>query len=156
MNIDARQASSIVRAVVGDNALTPAAADAIIAIAWIAIDADMTEDEAELASIDGITAAVRERAGIPAGTPLHPVAEIPTDDEEIVNRIAQLKPSLTDTPSRELAYTIAHVLTIVDLQIQPSEDSFLVILGEELGIAEERAKDLTSIVVESLTPGASD
>jgi hypothetical protein len=152
MNIDARQATNIVHTVAGDHPLAPAAADAIIAIAWIAIDADRTEDEAELGSIDAISAAVRERARLPASTPPAPVADVPTDDEEIVTRLSHLKPSLPDTASRELAYTFAHVLTIVDLQIQPSEDSFLVILARELGIAEDRAQDLAASVVESLTP----
>ena len=153
MNIDASQASSIVRAIAGDHPLAPAAAEAIVAIAWIAVDADSTEDQDELASIAPIIAAVRGWAGIPATTPPPPVADVPTDDEELVARLTNLKASLPDAASRELAYAFAHVLTIVDLQIQPSEDSFLVILGRELGIADERAKDLTTTVVESLTPG---
>jgi hypothetical protein len=153
MNIDASQASSIVRAIAGDHPLAPAAADAIIAIAWIAVDADMTEDQDELASIEAIVAAVRERAGIPASTPPPPVADVPTDDEELVTRLTHLKPSLPDTTSRELAYAFAHVLTIVDFEIQPSEKSFLVILARELDISDDRAMELTGRVVESLTPG---
>ena len=152
MNIDASHATNIVRAVAGDHPLAPAAADAIIAIAWIAIDADRTEDEDELGSIEAISAAVRERAGIPNSTPPAPVADVPTDDEEIVARLSQLTLALPDTASRELAYAFAHVLTIVDLQIQPSEDSFLVILARELGIAEDRANELAASVIESLTP----
>jgi hypothetical protein len=153
MNIDARQAASIVATIAGDQVLTPAAADAIIAIAWIAVDADMVESGDELASLEAISAAVRDRAGIPASTPAAPLADVPTDDEELINRIAQLKPSLAEMATRELAYAFAHVLTIIDFEIQPSENSFLALLGRELGIADDRAKDLTMSVAESLTPG---
>jgi hypothetical protein len=151
MNIDERQAAHIVQTIAGEHTLAPAAAEAIIEVAWIAVDADQDEEPEELAALDAIAAAVRKKAGVAAGPVVHD-AEIPTDDEALERRLEQLMASLPDKWSRELAYVFAHILAIADFQISPNEDGFLVIARDTFGIEDDRAAELTTKVVEGLQP----
>lgn len=152
MKIDVAHADSIVRSIAGEHPLSPSAADAIVKVAWLAIDADMMEDAEELASIEAISDAVRAKAGVSAGEPLASIEDIPTDDEEIERRLEQLMAELPDRWSRELAYAFAHVLTVVDYEISPSEDAMLVHMRECFGLVDERANELAAMALETVQP----
>jgi len=152
MKIDVAHADNIVRSIAGEHPLSPSGADAVVKVAWLAIDADMMEDADELASIEAISDAVRAKAGIASTDPITPIDDIPTDDEEIERRLEQMMAELPDRWSRELAYAFAHVLTVVDYEISPSEDAMLVHMRECFGIPDDRANEIAASALESLQP----
>ena len=71
------------------------------------------------------------------------------DDSE---RLLTLAKQLTAVPSRELAYSVAHLLTISDVAIAPEEDDMLVDLRTALDISEDRAEELARVIGAAVTP----
>ena len=84
------------------------------------------------------------------------MADVPTptfaSDDEDADRLVSLAKKLTLVPSRELAYSVAHLLTISDIAIAPEEDSLLVDLRTALDITEDRALELATTMGAAITP----
>ncbi len=146
MNLHPAAIRSIVRARHA-GPLPPADAEAILGLCQLAVDADGREDADEIAMFFAFGAAVNELAGI-AG------ADTPTfasdlDDGEQLDVLAQ---QLVTQPSRELAYTIAYVLTVADVDIAPEESEFIENLRAALRIEPDRADALAAEIGAAITP----
>jgi len=146
MNIDAGRFREILQAQ-HPGPLSPIDAETIVAIAQLAVDADGQEDADEIRMFFALGKAVFGLAGMAEAT-------TPTfaDSEDDAERLVALAKQLTAVASRELAYTVAHRLTISDVAIAPEEDDLLVELRTALEIAEDRAEELAATIGAAVTP----
>jgi hypothetical protein len=151
MKIDVSQVRAILDAVLDDRKLTPPEAGGVIAIAWLAVDADHREDDDEVASLDAIGAEVHARAGIPKDAPIPPVTPVPMDDEEMAMRLDKLAPGL-GAGAREAGYALAYALIVVDFELAVGESAFLTMLRDKFQLSDERVLDLSVAVGEAVTP----
>ena len=76
----------------------------------------------------------------------------PNCDEDDDERIHGLAAKLSTSASKELAYAVSHLLTVVDVQIAPEEEAFLESLRTALGIDDDRADDLAAQLGAAITP----
>jgi len=146
MTIDPAQLTTALRTI-HPGTLSGGDAETIVALAQLAVDADGQEDADEIKMFFALGKSVFELAGL-KDTPTPTFAADEEDDE----RLKSLASTLSTPQSRELAYTACHLLTVIDVQIQPEEDNFLVALREALQIAEERADELAATAAEAITP----
>ena len=146
MNIDAGRFREILQAQ-HPGPLSPIDAETIVAIAQLAVDADGQEDADEIRMFFALGKAVFGLAGMAEAT-------TPTfaDSEDDAERLVALAKQLTAVASSELAYTVAHLLTISDVAIAPEEDDLLVELRTALAIAEDRAEELAATIGAAVTP----
>lgn len=122
-------------------------AETILELAQMAVDSDGQEDIDEIKTFAVIGKAVFELAGmVDAPTPAF------LGDDDDLERIRDLGAKLSTTQARELAYAAAHLLAVIDVQIQPEEDEFLEKLRTALGITEDRADQLAEQMGEAITP----
>ena len=146
MTVTAEQLQGVLKTVHPDK-LSLDDAETILEIAQMAVDADGQEDIDEIKTFAAIGKAVFALAGM---------ADAPTPaflgDDDDLERIRDLGAKLTSTQARELAYASAHLLAIIDVQIQPEEDDFLEKLRTALGISEDRADELAEKMGEAITP----
>ena len=121
-------------------------AETVVALAQMSVDADGQEDADEIKMFFTLGKSVFELAGL---------SDVPTPtffDEDDDERLENLAKSLVTREARELAYAVAHLLSIVDVQIQPEEEAFLQHLAEALAITEDRAEELALQTSEAITP----
>jgi len=146
MNIDAGRFREILKAQ-HPGPLSPVDAEVIVAIAQLAVDADGQEEADEIKMFFALGKAVFSLAGMDdASTPTFAADE---DDDE---RLLALAKQLTTVASKELAYTVAHLLTISDVAIAPEEDDLLMHLRAALEIPAERADELAQAIGAAITP----
>ena len=158
MDIDEPQFRTIVTAVFGaaepgnrDSAtpLTPDEGRAIIGIARLAVDSDDREDDDEIALLDQLVGHICALAGITAP----PLTALPRDASERSAALSAAAAPLLGKPSAMLAYAVAYLMTISDMDIAPVEASFVDELGELIGLDPDRAEELQAKVTGILTPG---
>ncbi|MDQ3368158.1 MAG: hypothetical protein M3680_22265 [Myxococcota bacterium] len=148
MNIDAARFGEILR-LQHPEPLSAVDAEVIVALAQLAVDADGREDSEEIQQFFAIGKAVFSLAGMSeASTPTFAV------DEDDAQRITTLAEQLDGTASRELAYSVAFLLTVADMASAPEEDVFIESLRTALRISEDRALDLASTISAAVTPAA--
>lgn len=145
MDVPPDRIREIVRATYSGK-LTEAEAEAIVGLGQLAVDADGREDPDEIAMFFAFGQAVNDLAGVKRT----PEPSIPDDDE--VARMAELARALTSDGARDLAYAMAYVLTVADVDIAPAEDVFIARLQDALGMSDERARQLGSSIAEAVTP----
>ena len=146
MNIDDGRFRDILRAQ-HPGPLSPVDAEVIVAIAQLAVDADGQEDASEIKMFFALGKAVFALAGMADA----PTPTFASDDDD-ADRLLSLAKQLTAVASRELAYSVAHLLTISDVAIAPEEDDMLVDLRTALDITEDRAEDLARTIGAAITP----
>jgi hypothetical protein len=119
----------------------------ILELCQLAVDADGREDPDEISMFFAFGAAVNELAGSAA-------ASTPTfaSDEDDDQRMHALAAQLASPASRELAYTIAYVLTVADVDIAPEESAFIEKLRAALRVDSDRADDLAAQIAAAITP----
>ena len=146
MNIDAGRFPDILRTQ-HPGPLSPVDAEVIVAIAQLAVDADGQEDVEEIQMFFALSKAVFGLAGMAE-------AQTPTfaSGDSDAERLVTLARQLTAVPSRELAYSVAHLLTVSDIAIAPEEDELLVDLRTALDITEDRAEELARVIGSAITP----
>jgi len=146
MTIDPALLDKALRTIHPDK-LSAEEAETVVALAQMSVDADGAEDADEIKMFFALGKAVYSLAGL-TDTPT------PTffDDDEEGNRVTELAGKLASPQAKELAYAVAHLLSIVDVQIQPEESDFLIRLAEACGISEERAEELASQLGAAITP----
>nr|HEX4315983.1 hypothetical protein [Kofleriaceae bacterium] len=147
MDVPPDRIREIVRATYSGK-LSPVEAEAIVALGQLAVDADGREDPDEISMFFAFGQAVLELAGIKRT----PEPSIPDDDE--LARMAELAKQLDSDGARDLAYAMAYVLTVADIDIAPAEDVFIERLQEALGMTDDRARELGSSIAEAVTPTA--
>jgi hypothetical protein len=144
MTIDAAQLRTALQAI-HPGKLAVADAETVIALAQMAVDADGQEDAEEIKLFFAVGKAVNELAGL-TDTPTPTFAD---DDDD---RIEKLASSLATKEGRELAYAVAHLLSVVDVEISPAEDDLLTTLRGALGLGDERADELAAQLSAAITP----
>lgn len=152
MKIDAAQYQQIASVVFydgKDGAPTPAQAELVVAICQLAVAADGVEDSEEASTFDSIAAHVYAHANA-ATTP--PTFQPIEDPEQRSDLIASHAAQLAGTPSAQLAYALAYILAIADLDLAPEEGELIEELGEALGIDPDKADELIVSVTEIITP----
>jgi hypothetical protein len=82
------------------------------------------------------------------------VSPLPIDAEERAVWTERLVGELTTTGARELAYVIAYVLTVGDLELAPIEGTWVEELRRAMFIEDSRARELVAMVASLLTLGA--
>ena len=148
MQVDRAQFQKIQEAL-GATTVTPAEAELLVAIAQLSVAADRVEDEDELALFDQIVAHVYGVARLDTTPPsLAPVDDEEQRREHLRSHAAQL----AGKPTAKLAYGIAYLLTIADMDVAFDEMETVDTLGEALGLSPEDCDDLASTVSEIITP----
>lgn len=151
MNIDAAQYKQIATIVYEGKDGGPSAGEAelVVAICQLAVAADKVDDPDEAALFDSIATHVYAHAKLSTTPPtFHPL----DDPEQRRDMIRSTAAQLAGKPSAGLAYSLAYILAISDLDLAPEEGELLEDLGEALGLDADRADDLIVSVTEIITP----
>ena len=151
MNIDAAQYKQIAAIVYEGKDAGPSAAEAelVVAICQLAVAADEVEDADEATLFESIAAQVYAHAKV-ATTP--PAFQPFDDAEQRRDLIKSHAAQLAGKPAAALAYALAYILAISDLDLAPEEGEFIEDLGDALGLEGDRADDLIVAVTEIITP----
>src|SRR4051794_33300716 len=127
----------------------------ILQVVQLAAEVDLDDDPAELTLLRSLTARLCTATGIALDRfPL--LSPIPTDDEERAAQIAALVRRLPTTGARDLAFALAYLMVVSDLELAPIEDALLQQLQRALTIPPERASDLIDAIARIVTPGAAE
>jgi len=148
MSIDAGRFRDALRTIHAGTLSWPDA-ETIVAIAQLAVDADGREDADEIRMFFAVGKAVFELAGI-KDTPT-PTFAVDEDDDE---RLASLAGQLASPAAKELAYAVAYVMAVADIDLSPEEGALVEMLRQALGISEDRATELASAISAAITPPA--
>jgi hypothetical protein len=136
-----------------DNALlTPEVAKAIVGIGRLAIDSDRREDPDELATYESLARQVCALAGIGSDEVVNEEAKEWRGDDDRAARMKVRAAQLVTRRARELAYSVAYIITIADLDIARSESEFLDSLLVEFDIDDERAEVLYEQINDAIAP----
>jgi tellurite resistance protein len=136
-------------------ALAAAEVTAILQLGWLVAEIDLREDSDELAVWRSIARRLMTTSGDSPAC-VEPVSPLPLDDEERTARIHELAAKLSTRSARELAYAIAYLVAVADVELGPIEQSFLDQLRRALGIEEERAAYLVATAARIVTPRGDD
>ena len=129
--------------------LTAADAELVVAIAQLAVAADRVDDPDEQALFQQLAGHIYEHANVKTTPPtLGPVEDAEARVDHLRTHAAQLQ----GKASAALAYSVAYILAISDMDLDPEEGELLDILRDALGLDEEKADDLLPIVSELITP----
>ena len=127
--------------------LSESDADTILEIAQLVVDADGREDPDEIAMFFAVGKAVYGIAGI---------ADAPTPtfaaDEEDDARLVALAGKLATQAGGELAYAVAYLLTVADVELAPAESALVEKLRTALAMTEERAAEVAATISAAITP----
>ncbi len=151
MNIDAAQYQQIAAIVYEgkEGGPTPAEAELVVSICQLAVAADAVEDADEAALFESIAVHVYAHAKLATTPPTYHPLE---DDEQRGDLIKSSAAQLAGTKSASLAYALAYILAISDLDLAPEEGELLDDLVDALGIDPDRADELIVAVTEIITP----
>jgi hypothetical protein len=129
--------------------LAEADAETIVAIAQMTVDADGREDPDEIQTFFAMGKALYELAGI-NDTPTPTFAGDEEDDE----RLRGLANKLGTPAAKDLAYAVAFVMSVSDIDLAPEEGALVEKLQAALAIDEDRAGELASTISSAITPPA--
>ncbi|HEX7839787.1 MAG TPA: hypothetical protein VF469_20065 [Kofleriaceae bacterium] len=152
IEIDDAKFQQILDVTLGSQRLGPHEIRTVLLVAQLAAAVDLDDDPAERTTLQALTSRLCAWGGIsPDSVPL--LSPVPMDEEERAARIATLVRALRTTGARDLAFALAYLIIVADLELAPIEDSVLQQLQRELTIPGERASDLISAVAAIVTPG---
>lgn len=155
MDIDAVTFRSIVKSLLPRaTTLSRDEAEAIVHVAQLAGGVDLDEDPSEVRLQRQLVSHVCTLANVTPDS-IAPASPLPIDDEERRAWIVRLAKRLTTSGVAELAYVIAHLITVSDLEIAPVESVFVESLRDGLGIGRERAAELAVTISSMITPGVA-
>ena len=132
--------------------LSPAEAIAVVQIAELAVGIDLDEDPEEHALLQQVKRHVCAIGGIsPADVPaVSPLPE-PIDTEARHDWCWRLASQLITSGGRELAYVLAYLVIVGDLELAPVETSLIWDLQHALDISDDRAGFLVERAAEMVT-----
>lgn len=131
----------------------PEEARTVLQLAQLAAGVDLDDDAAERGLLGTLTLQLCAAARIPISS-VPRLSPLPLDAEERCAHIASLASRLATTRARELAYAVAYLLIVVDLELAPVETELLAELRRALWLDDLRAAELAAAVAELVTPGA--
>jgi hypothetical protein len=150
-----RLPETFIQSILSTERLDAAQVRAIVRTAYLAAEIDFDEDVEERATLDSLGEQLSHIAQVRV-EPIPTVSPLPLDDEERRARIVELAPELTTRSARELAYAVAYLLAVSDVELAPAETRFLDDLQDALGIADDRAAELAATIASAATPGADE
>ena len=152
IEIDDPKFQQILDVTVGCQHLGPAEVRTVLQLAQLAAAIDLDDDPAEQSLLGSLTTRLCAAIGVPPDSvPL--LSPIPTDDEERAAQIAALVPRLPTTGARDLAFALAYLMIVSDLELAPVEDALMQQLQRALTIPPERASGLIDAIARIVTPG---
>lgn len=155
IEIDDAKFQQILDLTVGTQQLGPLEVRTVLQIAQLAGDVDLDDDPAELTLLRSLTTRLCTATGIVLDRfPL--LSPIPTDDEERAWQIAALVRQLPATGARDLAFALAYLMIVSDLELAPVEDALLQQLQRALTIPPGRASGLIEGIAQIVTPGVAE
>lgn len=155
IEIDDTKFQQILDVTVGVQPISPPELRTLLQVVQLAAEIDLDEDPAELTLLRSLTDRLCTATGIALDRfPL--LSPIPTDDEERAAQIAALVRQLPTTGARDLAFALAYLMIVSDLELAPVEDALLQQLQRALTIPPERASRLLDAVGRIVTPGADE
>ena len=153
--IDDAKFQQILDVTLGGQPITPPELCTLLQVIQLAAEVDLDEDPAELTLLRSLTERLCTATGIALDRfPL--LSPIPTDDEERAAQLAVLVPRLPTTGTRDLAFALAYLMIVADLELAPVEDALLHQLRRALTIPPERASRLLTTIGRIVTPGADE
>lgn len=138
--VDQTRLRKIVTTLLGCSTLTRNDGETILEIAQLAAGIEPEEDPAEHATLQAIAQQVGALVGFKPGE-LQPIPEIPDEDARRAYLRALARQLSTQT-TRELAYTLAFLVSVADLRLTPEEHTNLELFQHALGVDYSRATDL--------------
>lgn len=154
MNIDSETIRSLAqRAVSAGEPISPREAKAIARLAYLVLGADLDEDPDEVSMTVQIGRQVCALAGVPFEEVLRPSPlPLPRDAEARHAWVERIGSDLHGTRAKELAYMVAYLVTVADLEVAPAESRLLRDLQAVLQLSDDRAGDLAAYAAEGITP----
>lgn len=153
IDLDARTFGRLITAVAPGEPPTPSEIRTILLIAQLAAEIDLDDDEAEVGLLASLTRQLCALGRIPRSS-VPVLSQVPTDAEERHAQITALARQLGTQRACELAFVVAYLLVVVDLELAPVEADLLVDLRTAFGLPPERADALAGEIAELVTPGA--
>ncbi|HWO20391.1 MAG TPA: hypothetical protein VNO30_16595 [Kofleriaceae bacterium] len=132
---------------------SPSEIRAILQIAQLAAGVDPTDDTDEHRLLGAVTYRLCTLAQIPISS-VPVLSPLPIDAEERSALISSLAGRVVTTGGRELAFIVAYLLIVSDLELSPVESELLEGLQRALWIDQDRADELLLEASELVTPGA--
>jgi hypothetical protein len=132
---------------------SPTETRAILQIAQLAAGIDLDDDAAEHGLLGSLTYRLCTLAQIPISS-VPVLSPLPVDTEERTALITSLANRVVTTDGRELAYIVAYLLVVSDLELAPVETELLENLRRALWLDRERAAELLAEASTLVTPGA--
>ena len=131
---------------------SPTETRAILQIAQLAAGVDLDDDDDEHGLLGALTYRLCTLAEIPLSS-VPVLSPLPIDAEERNAVISSLANRVVTTGGRELAFIVAYLLIVSDLELAPVETDLLEGLQRALWIDRDRAAELLAEVSELVTPG---
>jgi tellurite resistance protein len=146
--VDQTRLRRIVESFLAGSSLDRAQATTLVQIAQVAAGADLRDDPAEQALLH----AVAQHVGLKPGE-LLPIPPLP-DEEARLEWIGALSKDLRTHPVRELAFALAFLMSVADLELVPAETEALEEFQRALGVDHRRATDVVVLVTEIVAAAA--
>lgn len=151
IEIDDARFRQILEVACADRRLDRREIETVLAIAQLSASVDLDDDPAEQTLLGILTRRLCALGGLSIES-IRPLSPIPTDDEERAARIAALAPQLVTSGARDLAFMLAYLLIVVDLELAPVESGLLDSLQRGLAIPRARASELGEAAARIVTP----
>lgn len=149
--VDQTRLRRIVETLLAGEAPERAEVLAILEIARLAAGVEPEESPQEHATLQAIAQQVGSLAGLLPGELL--ASPQPPDDEARSTWLGSLAGRLRTRGARELAYAVAFLVSVADLQLTPDEKTALEAFQHALGLDHRRATDLVVLVAEIVDAG---
>ena len=149
--IDDAKLHEIVSSTLGPR-LTSSEIPAVVEAAQLAASIDLDDADEEQTLLRVLIARLCAIAGVDATT-IRPLSRVPADPEERTARLSALGQRLSSAGARELAYVLAYLIAVADLELAPLETDLLDAMQRELAIPDDRAAELVALTSGLVTPG---
>jgi tellurite resistance protein len=149
--VDQTRLRRIVETLRAGEALDRAGAMTILEIAQLAAGVGPEDDPVEHATLQAVAQHVGSIAGMKPGE-LLAIPPLP-DEEARAGHLALLASQLPTRAARELAYAVAFLVSVADLELTPAERTALEEFQHALGLDYRRATDLVVLVSEIVDAG---
>lgn len=122
----------------------------VIAVGELTAAIDLDETSSETTFLAAFERRLCERAGIDPASVMS-LAVLPLDEEERVKALAECARPLVTRGARELAYAVAYLVIVADLELEPLETRFLEDIRVALDIDPSRAAELAERAAQAVT-----
>lgn len=151
IEIDDAKFHQILDIAAGNQRIKPGEIRAVVQLAQLAASIDLDEDPAERTLVQVLTYRLCAWSGV-ARNSIPPLSPVPTDAEERAARLAMLAQQLRTSAARDLAFVLAYLVIVVDLELSPVESDLLEQLPHVLAIPSARASELIDAIAWIVTP----